>query len=330
MADQQEQEAQKVQGTVKWFSNKKGYGFITPAEGSPTDSDVFVHQSSIHSQGYRSRDEGWNVEFTIGDDDGGRVKAENVTAPGGGPCTGPHRRRDPNRRKKNKDDNKDGNTTDDHSGDEESPAAVAPANGDVDKPAAAAAGAAATPAASNGDKKKGPPRGKGGRNPKNHNRRAGGGGGGAPKPETFWHSILTADVKAALDEKDIRTTTGTLDISVGSARVKLGTQQYASIAHADGLLGEGTYDCAADGSCSLTWSKCLAFKDGEWVKKDGPDFGLVTSLSLADKTVVGVKPDETALTLWGQKTDPLSALEANGFLMRRVVLTTKRNGRGKK
>ena len=44
----------KVQGTVKWFSNKKGYGFITPAEGSPTDEDVFVHQSSITSEGYRT------------------------------------------------------------------------------------------------------------------------------------------------------------------------------------------------------------------------------------------------------------------------------------
>mmetsp|Transcript_61361 Transcript_61361/g.72887 ORF Transcript_61361/g.72887 Transcript_61361/m.72887 type:complete len:320 (-) Transcript_61361:216-1175(-) len=319
MADQQE--AQKVQGTVKWFSNKKGYGFITPAEGSPVDSDVFVHQSSIHSQGYRTLDEGWNVEFTVGDDDGGRVKAENVTAPGGGPCTGPHRRRDPNRRKKNKDE-KDDNNHDEHSGDDESPVPVADENGNDEKHETAAAANITAP--NNGDKKKGTPRGKG-RGPKNHRRP-----GGATKPETFWHSILEANVKAALDEKDIRTTTGTLDVSVGSARVKLGTQQYASIAHADGLLGEGTFDCAADGSCSLTWSKCLEFKDGEWVKKEGPNFGLVTSLSLVDGNVVGVQPDETALTLWGQKTDPLSALEANGFLMRRVVLTTKRNGRGKK
>ena len=43
-----------VKGTVKWFSNKKGYGFVTPAEGSPTDEDVFVHQSSITSEGYRT------------------------------------------------------------------------------------------------------------------------------------------------------------------------------------------------------------------------------------------------------------------------------------
>ena len=44
----------KVQGTVKWFSNKKGFGFITPGEGSPTSEDIFVHQSSILSEGYRT------------------------------------------------------------------------------------------------------------------------------------------------------------------------------------------------------------------------------------------------------------------------------------
>ncbi len=46
--------AEKVQGSVKWFSNKKGYGFITPAEGSPVSEDIFFHQSSIHCDGYRT------------------------------------------------------------------------------------------------------------------------------------------------------------------------------------------------------------------------------------------------------------------------------------
>ena len=46
--------AEKVQGSVKWFSNKKGYGFITPAEGSSITEDVFVHQSSIFCEGYRT------------------------------------------------------------------------------------------------------------------------------------------------------------------------------------------------------------------------------------------------------------------------------------
>ena len=47
-------------GTVKWFSNEKGYGFITPADGS---DDVFVHFSKIAGSGFKSLDEGAKVEF---------------------------------------------------------------------------------------------------------------------------------------------------------------------------------------------------------------------------------------------------------------------------
>ncbi|MDP8262154.1 MAG: cold-shock protein [Candidatus Ancaeobacter aquaticus] len=48
-------------GTVKWFDNTKGYGFITPESGS----DVFVHHSAIQGDGYKTLDEGQNVEFEI-------------------------------------------------------------------------------------------------------------------------------------------------------------------------------------------------------------------------------------------------------------------------
>jgi len=48
-------------GTVKWFSNQKGYGFITTEEGK----DVFVHHSSIQGEGYKSLKEGQAVEFEI-------------------------------------------------------------------------------------------------------------------------------------------------------------------------------------------------------------------------------------------------------------------------
>jgi CspA family cold shock protein len=47
-------------GTVKWFNNDKGYGFITPSDGS---ADVFVHYSAIDGRGYRSLEEGQAVEF---------------------------------------------------------------------------------------------------------------------------------------------------------------------------------------------------------------------------------------------------------------------------
>lgn len=49
-------------GVVKWFNSEKGYGFITPDDGS---DDVFAHYSNIQSNGFRSLDEGDRVEFEI-------------------------------------------------------------------------------------------------------------------------------------------------------------------------------------------------------------------------------------------------------------------------
>ncbi len=50
-----------VKGTVKWFNDQKGYGFITPESGK----DVFVHHSEIQGDGYKSLAEGQAVEFEI-------------------------------------------------------------------------------------------------------------------------------------------------------------------------------------------------------------------------------------------------------------------------
>jgi cold shock protein len=50
-----------AEGTVKWFSNEKGYGFIEREGGD----DVFVHFSAIESEGYRSLTEGQRVEFEV-------------------------------------------------------------------------------------------------------------------------------------------------------------------------------------------------------------------------------------------------------------------------
>lgn len=52
---------QRTTGTVKWFNEEKGYGFISPTEGP----DVFVHHSEIQASGFRTLREGDKVEFTI-------------------------------------------------------------------------------------------------------------------------------------------------------------------------------------------------------------------------------------------------------------------------
>ncbi|AOV97306.1 cold-shock protein [Edwardsiella hoshinae] len=52
----------KMTGSVKWFNADKGFGFITPTDGS---KDVFVHFSAIQSNAFRTLDEGQQVEFSV-------------------------------------------------------------------------------------------------------------------------------------------------------------------------------------------------------------------------------------------------------------------------
>ena len=61
-------------GTVKWFNDQKGYGFITPDDGSP---DLFVHHSAIQGGGFRTLAENDKVEFEVGQGPKG-PRAENV------------------------------------------------------------------------------------------------------------------------------------------------------------------------------------------------------------------------------------------------------------
>lgn len=63
----------RVTGTVKWFNNAKGFGFITRNEGD----DVFVHFRSIRGDGYRTLDEGQSVEFSLTEGPKG-LQAEDV------------------------------------------------------------------------------------------------------------------------------------------------------------------------------------------------------------------------------------------------------------
>ena len=54
-------EVSKMKGTVKWFNNQKGYGFICDA----AENDVFVHYSGLNMEGFKTLDEGAEVEFDV-------------------------------------------------------------------------------------------------------------------------------------------------------------------------------------------------------------------------------------------------------------------------
>jgi cold shock CspA family protein len=72
-------------GTVKWFDTTKGFGFIAPDNG---DADVFVHQTAIQMEGFRSLADGEAVEFEVEEQGDGKRKATKVTGPGGADVQG--------------------------------------------------------------------------------------------------------------------------------------------------------------------------------------------------------------------------------------------------
>ena len=63
-----------AEGKVKWFSNEKGYGFISRDDGD----DLFVHFSEIQAEGYKTLEEGASVEFDITTGQNGKLQASNV------------------------------------------------------------------------------------------------------------------------------------------------------------------------------------------------------------------------------------------------------------
>ncbi|PSS25995.1 Glycine-rich protein [Actinidia chinensis var. chinensis] len=75
----------RMKGVVKWFNDQKGFGFITPDDGS---EDLFVHQSSIRSEGFRSLGDGEPVEFVVETGGDGPTKAADVTGPNEEPVQG--------------------------------------------------------------------------------------------------------------------------------------------------------------------------------------------------------------------------------------------------
>ncbi|KAG7364477.1 cold shock transcription antiterminator [Nitzschia inconspicua] len=307
--------AEKIKGYVKWFSNRSGYGFITPtSDNAPTTDDIFVHQSSIVNKDgeYRTLKEGFETQFEVLTDDAGKLKAVNVTSADGSPCPGP----EPRKRRPKKSTPK--------------------GDGDV-----------AATSGEEGDKESGASdegKGKAGRKPRRRNRNgkkestaAATTNGEATKKEDSWETKLDDSVQESLKSKKITVNGGRAFLAVGDARIKLGTDGYAALAHSKAVLAEGTWTVLPSGVVTFKWERVLKLDGSEWSLStaDGEKDTLVAEIKLVEDSVQPTTSTETTATLWGEdKADPKDALEKHGFSMRKMILNAdqaivrRRRGRG--
>ncbi|KAL3923553.1 MAG: hypothetical protein SGILL_001592 [Bacillariaceae sp.] len=289
--------AEKVKGRVKWFSNRKGFGFITPtSDNAPTTDDIFVHQSSIVTEAdFRSLRDGFETEFEVVTEDAG-FKAVNVTSADGTPCPGPEPRK--RRPKKSSSGAKEDEATEDDNGKE---------NG----------------------------KGGGDRRSKNTGTKP----AALAKKEDSWENDLDENVKKALESKSLAINGGRAFLAIGDARIKLGTDGYAALAHSAALLAEGKWTVEPNGVVTITWERVLKLDGDEWAPStaEAEKEILVSEINLVDDSVKPTEAEETTATLWGEdKTDPKEALEKHNFQMRKMILNAKqaivrrRRGRGRR
>jgi len=320
----------KIQGTVKWFSNRKGFGFITPKDdNSPTKDDIFVHQSNIvmEKEGtYRTLKDGMDVQFEVATDDDGKLKAQNVTSADGSPCPIPEPRE--RRRRKKKVDTDVPTPNDDTEGANETQKE----------------GEETSKQTSNNNEK--PAEKKGGRNRRRKNNKKGSSNANDTKNQNSnkpksndddkkpakesLESILEASVKKALEMKDVKIVAGKTFVAIGDARIKLGSGGYTAFGHANGVIAEGKYTSDANGNITAEWQKVLKLDNTTWTVSDAvaESQSLVTEFCLDDDNVLSPKGEKDTKPVWGDgKADPKDALESNGFLMRNIIFHPTSGGR---
>ena len=102
-----------------------------------------------------------------------------------------------------------------------------------------------------------------------------------PPPELPFHTILNDSVRGKIKAAGIDLDSkGTVDVAAGDVRIKLGLGRYAGLAHKDGIIAEGSYDCDQDGVVSLCWARAIRLQDGAW-ESYNPE-GLLSLLELTD------------------------------------------------
>lgn len=229
------------------------------------------------------------MSFTITtDEENGKLRALDVTSVDGTPCPQP-----PKREKREKKPvvvegaaaSADGETAD---GKDDGDGAEGPVAGDQ-KDGEGGGDGKKPRRRKRGSKKKGGGSGDGdgGDGEKSH-----GNGDNNTKPKTeTWEKSLEESVQTSMTDRGIQVDRqGRAFLTVGDARIKLGTDEYAALAHAQGLLAEGSWSVEPNGKVALSWKKVLKHQTGggddgaSWVPSTAADEKdlLVTEIDLTD------------------------------------------------
>ena len=202
------------------------------------------------------------MEFEVEKEESVKLKAINVTAPGGVSIKPPKRDRKRAPRGKGKGE---GDALSGESGDEATPAKEAPVP--KEKPEGAAKSNGRKKGGAKEGEKKAPAEKKVATESK-------------PREPPF-HDAIDEEAKASIKAKGIDLGRKmTVDVAFGDSRIKLGQGGYAGLADATGMVGEGTYTCDDKGLVTFTWERCLSYADGKWSSCDTGK--LIKSLSLAN------------------------------------------------
>jgi len=303
-------------GKVKWYSIRKGFGFVTPSgDDAPTKDDIFFHQTSILSDVKNKwLESNYECDFTVYTDDDGKYRCKSVTAPGGAACEIPKRKSAPRKRggKGKKDGTDDEGEATDGGGDTDAGKKEAKGEDGENKGKGRNRRGGGKKKDGEGDKKEGE---------KGDSDKKPNGTGGGRKPRKRFDDDITADVKAKMKDKKLDMRQTSLLLSMEKTRLKFGPDGYAALAHADGIMAEGTFTCDDEGKVTLTWKNMLKFEGGEWKTGDASSKDVVSSFNWTDDNVSGLKSIETPESLWGEgKTDPADALLSNNFQMRKCFL----------
>jgi hypothetical protein len=191
-----------------------------------------------------------------------------VTAPGGGLCQIPERKGGDRRRRQKGKGGKEGATTDEEGGGNTTDGAATDGKDDAENKNGNQKG---RPRNRNRGRKKGG-EGKEGDDAEKKEGAVSGDekktGGGGRKPRKRFDDDITPEVKAKMQEKKLDMRQTSLLVAIDKCRVKFGPEGYAALAHADGIMAEGTFTCDGDGKVDLTWKNMLKFEGGEWKTAD--------------------------------------------------------------